>query len=87
MKRSGTVRIELDSVSTGDIVSIAGMAAAGIADTVATYTAETGLDPGNIEPPTMRCEEVDLGFSACAVGFRIRVWGRGWTPGISSSPP
>lgn len=54
MKRSGTTRIELDSVGTGDIVSIAGMAAAGIADTVATYTATKGLDPGNIEPPTMR---------------------------------
>ena len=54
MKRSGTIRIELDSVSTGDIVSIAGMAAAGIADTVAAITAEKGLDPGNIEPPTMR---------------------------------
>ena len=57
MKRSGTTRIELDSVGTGDIVSIAGMAAAGIADTVATYTATKGLDPGNIAPPTMRCDQ------------------------------
>ena len=63
MKRSGTTRIELDSVGSGDIVSIAGMAAAGIADTVASYTATRGLDPGNIEPPTMRCAHASKALS------------------------
>ena len=55
MKRAGVGRVELDAVGAGDIASIAGMPTAGIADTVAAFAAKEGLDPGTIEPPTMRC--------------------------------
>ena len=54
MKRAGVGRVELDTLSAGDIASIAGMPTAGIADTVAEVAAREGLDPGTIEPPTMR---------------------------------
>jgi hypothetical protein len=54
MKRAGVGRVELDTLSAGDIASIAGMPTAGIADTVADIAAREGLDPGAIEPPTMR---------------------------------
>jgi len=55
MKRAGVGRVELDAVGAGDIASVAGMPTAGIADTVAAFAAKEGLDPGTIEPPTMRC--------------------------------
>ena len=55
MKRAGVGRVELDAVGAGDIASVAGMPTAGIADTIAAVAAKEGLDPGTIEPPTMRC--------------------------------
>ena len=54
-KRSGVGKIELDSASAGDVVSIAGAAAAGIADTIGASDLAAPLSPGPIEPPTLRC--------------------------------
>ncbi|GAB4823663.1 hypothetical protein N2152v2_010709 [Parachlorella kessleri] len=52
-KRAGTRTIELDRAVAGDIVSIAGCAAAGIADTVAAPAVLQPLPPGQIDPPTL----------------------------------
>ena len=53
MKRSGVGSIELERAVAGDIVSIAGVAAAGIADTVAVAEVSEALCPGQIDPPTL----------------------------------
>lgn len=53
MKRSGTGTVELEQAVAGDIVSIAGVAAAGIADTVAALEVDKALPPGQIDPPTL----------------------------------
>ena len=53
-KRSGTGRIDLDVAGAGDIVSVTGLASARIADTVGALSLEAALEPGEIEPPTLR---------------------------------
>lgn len=53
-KRSGVGKVELDSASAGDVVSIAGAASAGIADTIGDAELVSPLSPGPIEPPTLR---------------------------------
>ncbi|KAL3154804.1 hypothetical protein ABBQ38_011348 [Trebouxia sp. C0009 RCD-2024] len=52
-KRSGVGKVELDSASAGDVVSIAGAASAGIADTIGDAELVSPLSPGPIEPPTL----------------------------------
>lgn len=54
-KRSGLGRLELAAVSAGDIVSVAGAGSARIADTLGSPNLEQPLEPGVIEPPTLRC--------------------------------
>lgn len=54
MKRFGTGQDELQAGGAGDIVSVAGIQGAGIADTICSPTLEQGLPPGIIEPPTLR---------------------------------
>ena len=58
-KRCGTGREDLESASAGDIVSLAGLAQASIADTIAAPSVEQPLPPGHIDPPTLRCVDVD----------------------------
>ena len=53
-KRSGVSKIELDSASAGDVVSIAGASSAGIADTIGATDLAAPIPPGFIEPPTLR---------------------------------
>lgn len=53
MKRFGTGQDELQAGGAGDIVSVAGIQGAGIADTICSPTLEKGLPPGIIEPPTL----------------------------------
>ncbi|EFN51124.1 hypothetical protein CHLNCDRAFT_141310 [Chlorella variabilis] len=53
MKRSGTGTVELEGAVAGDIVSVAGVAAAGIADTIGAPELQQALPPGQIDPPTL----------------------------------
>lgn len=54
-KRAGLGKVQLQSAVAGDVVSIAGPdGAAGIADTIAAPAVLHGLDPGPIDPPTLR---------------------------------
>lgn len=54
-KRAGLGKVQLQSAVAGDVVSLAGAGdAAGIADTIAAPVVEVGLDPGPIDPPTLR---------------------------------
>lgn len=66
-KRSGVGKVELDSASVGDVVSIAGAASAGIADTIGDAELAAPLSPGPIEPPTLRypCLDVSQGLHTC----------------------
>ncbi|KAA6417376.1 MAG: elongation factor family [Trebouxia sp. A1-2] len=52
-KRSGVGKLELDSASAGDVISMTGAAAAGIADTIGAVDLAAALSPGPIEPPTL----------------------------------
>lgn len=55
-KQAGMGKVQLQSAVAGDVVSLAGAGdAAGIADTIAAPAVEQGLDPGPIDPPTLRC--------------------------------
>lgn len=54
-KRSGLGRIDLAAIGAGDIVSVTGLNAASIANTISSPDVATPLPPGNIEPPTLRC--------------------------------
>jgi GTP-binding protein len=63
-KRAGLGKVQLQAAVAGDVVSLAGAGdAAGIADTIAAPSVEQGLDPGPIDPPTLRC-----GVAACGGG-------------------
>lgn len=53
-KRSGLGRIDLEAIGAGDIVSVTGLAAASIANTISSPMLEKPLPPGIIEPPTLR---------------------------------
>lgn len=54
-KKAGLGRVQLQSAVAGDVVSIAGPGdAAGIADTIAAPAVTQALDPGPIDPPTLR---------------------------------
>jgi len=53
-KRSGVGKIELDSASAGDVISMTGASSAGIADTIGGADLTAALSPGPIEPPTLR---------------------------------
>jgi GTP-binding protein len=54
-KRAGLGKVQLVSAVAGDVVSLSGAGdAAGIADTIAAPAVEQGLDPGPIDPPTLR---------------------------------
>ncbi len=53
-KRVGTGRQDMDVASAGDIVSLTGAGAAPIADTIAGLDRAEPLEPGPIEPPTLR---------------------------------
>ena len=54
-KKAGLGKVQLQSAVAGDVVSIAGPGdAAGIADTIAAPAVEQALDPGPIDPPTLR---------------------------------
>ena len=55
-KRSGVGKVELDSASAGDVVSLAGASSAGIADTIGDAELVVPLSPGPIEPPTLRLD-------------------------------
>eukprot|EP00884_Botryococcus_braunii_P003029 jgi/Botrbrau1/12727/Bobra.67_1s0087.2 len=52
-RAGGSGRIDLAEVGTGDIVSLAGVPAAGLADTVAGPGLGAPLEPGPIDPPTL----------------------------------
>lgn len=52
-QRAGMAKVNLEEAVAGDIVSVAGAAAAAIGDTVAAPTVTTPLDPGRIDPPTL----------------------------------
>lgn len=52
-KRQGTRTLELEAAVAGDIVSIAGAPAAGVADTICDPAVDTGLPPGQVDPPTL----------------------------------
>jgi len=55
-KRVGMTKVQLAEALAGDIVQLAGTGdAAGIADTIAAPSVAVGLDPGPIDPPTLRC--------------------------------
>lgn len=55
-KRAGVGKLALSAAVAGDIVSLAGAGdAAGIADTLAAPSVSAALDPGPIDPPTLRC--------------------------------
>ena len=65
-KRVGMERVQLQQAVSGDVVSLAGAGdAAGIADTIAAPGVTQGLDPGPIDPPTLR-----YAFAGCA-SFRV----------------
>ncbi|MEW5299398.1 MAG: hypothetical protein WDW36_002418 [Sanguina aurantia] len=53
MKRVGQDKVYLDEAIAGDVVSIAGVPLAGIADTIASPLVTKALDPGRIDPPTL----------------------------------
>ena len=53
-KRVGTGRLELEAASAGDIVSVTGVNAAKVADTIGAPSLAKALPPGTIEPPTLR---------------------------------
>ena len=53
-KRAGTGRMDLDSAGAGDIVSVTGVPAACVADTLGGPELAEPLPPGTIEPPTLR---------------------------------
>lgn len=54
-KRAGVGKVQLQTAAAGDIVSVAGAGdAAGIADTIAAPSVTEALDPGHIDPPTIR---------------------------------
>ena len=53
-KRAGTSKIDLDTAGAGDIVSLTGLNSARIADTIGSATLAQPLEPGHIEPPTLR---------------------------------
>ena len=53
-KRAGTSKIDLDTAGAGDIVSVTGLSTARIADTIGTPSLTEALEPGHIEPPTLR---------------------------------
>jgi predicted membrane GTPase involved in stress response len=54
-KKAGLGKVQLQSAFAGDVVSIAGPGdAAGIADTIAAPAVAQALDPGPIDPPTLR---------------------------------
>ena len=52
-KRIGMERVAVDEAVAGDIVSIAG-SDAGITDTLAGAGTLVALDPGHVDPPTLR---------------------------------
>lgn len=52
-KRQGTRTLELERAVAGDIVSIAGAPAAGVADTICDTSVSEGLPPGQVDPPTL----------------------------------
>ena len=52
-KRQGTRTLELEAAVAGDIVSIAGAPAAGVADTICDPAVDAGLPPGQVDPPTL----------------------------------
>ena len=71
-KRSGVGKVELDSASAGDVVSIAGAASAGIADTIGDAELVAPLSPGPIEPPTLRYPgRCDVHLSCLHLLFRM----------------
>ena len=53
-KRAGTGRMDLDAAGAGDIVSVTGVPAACVADTLGGPELAEPLPPGTIEPPTLR---------------------------------
>ena len=53
-KRVGMERVPVEEAVAGDIVAIAG-SEAGITDTLAGPGVDVALDPGHIDPPTLRC--------------------------------
>lgn len=54
-KQAGLGKVSLQAAIAGDVVSLAGAGdAAGIADTIAAPAVDQGLDPGPIDPPTLR---------------------------------
>jgi GTP-binding protein len=56
-KKAGLGKVQLQSAVAGDVVSIAGTGyTAGIADTIAAPAVAQALDPGPIDPPTLRCD-------------------------------
>lgn len=60
-KRAGLGKVQLPAAVAGDVVSLAGAGdAAGIADTIAAPAVEQGLDPGPIDPPTLRWAAVGV---------------------------
>jgi GTP-binding protein len=71
-KRVGLSKVQLPEAVAGDIVQLAGAGdAAGIADTIAAPGVEEALDPGPIDPPTLRC-----GRRGMCMGLKARAEGR-----------
>lgn len=67
-KRAGLGKVQLQAAVAGDVVSLAGAGdAAGIADTIAAPAVEQGLDPGPIDPPTLRYVSICLKVSTVHV--------------------
>jgi GTP-binding protein len=72
-KRVGMTKVQLPEAVAGDIVQLAGPGdAAGIADTIAAPTVTEAIDPGPIDPPTLRCVRV---FGAGCLGVEFGVFG------------
>ncbi len=53
-KRCGVETVHIEEAVAGDVVSLAGAMQAGIADTIASPCRQEPLDPGHIDPPTLR---------------------------------
>lgn len=75
-KRAGLGKVQLQAAVAGDVVSLAGAGdAAGIADTIAAPAVEQALDPGPIDPPTLR-------FVVCVCSS-----GCAWLPSMAWAGP
>ena len=53
LRFEGTQRVPVDEVQAGDLICIAGLAAASVADTICDPQVDTALTSTPVDPPTM----------------------------------